>query len=242
MAVATPERLALAKQVAELHGDPENPLTFVQVAERLGISRSYASELWGDPDGSRTSARKESYRQPCPECGRLMNGSDGITGAPTRCQSCQEDAEKAAKFWTRERVIDAFKRYAAEHDGQAPRADEWIRSNPEKGYPPRSAVSRGRQNPSNPTAPFDTWNDAVFAAGLTPHKVPTTWRRWSDQDILDAIWENSTVRDGVRHAPTPSNIGVKEHRRLQAAAASHFGTWRRACEKAGVRPAGWWAK
>jgi len=58
-----------------------------ETAAILGISRSYVSELLLDPTGALAKARKDSYRQPCPECGTLMDGSNGRKG-PRLCQGC----------------------------------------------------------------------------------------------------------------------------------------------------------
>ena len=55
----------------------ERGWTGAEIARSMGISRSYASSLYNDPSGEADRKRKDSYRKPCPECGVLMDGSEG---------------------------------------------------------------------------------------------------------------------------------------------------------------------
>jgi hypothetical protein len=147
-----------------------------QIAERMGISRSYAGDLLTDPDGSRGRARKDSYRQPCPECGRLMSGGGGPNVSPERCRVCAA-ADPPSRTWTRETIIAAIRLFAERH-GRPPTASEW---NPTytggtealrlAGYPPAGVVYR---TSSRSGAPFATWADAIEAAGFPR---PTFGRR-----------------------------------------------------------------
>lgn len=82
---ATAERLALAARASELR---EQGLMIREIAELLGISRSYAGGLLTDPDGSRDRARKASYSGVCADCGFPTSGSDGAALAPGRCIWC----------------------------------------------------------------------------------------------------------------------------------------------------------
>lgn len=155
----TAERLALARRVATMRA---GGMFHRDVAETLGISRSYAAELASDPDGSRARARKDSYRGACIDCGRPTSGSNGTTGAPERCAACRKAYERSLKFWTRERVIDAIQRFAAEH-GRPPKATEWNIAHSDDDYPASSSVY---VTPTNPTSPFASWADAIEAAGF----------------------------------------------------------------------------
>ena len=76
---ATIERLELAERVRLLR---EDGLTQREIAERLGITRSWAAELDNDPDGLKARARKDSYAGVCVDCGAATSGSDGATAAP----------------------------------------------------------------------------------------------------------------------------------------------------------------
>lgn len=62
-------------------------LVYREIAERMGISRSYAAALICDPDGSGDRARKDSYRGECERCGASTNGSNG-RHAPKLCNDC----------------------------------------------------------------------------------------------------------------------------------------------------------
>jgi hypothetical protein len=156
---ATEARLALAGRVAELraHG-----LTHREVAGELGISRSYASELAVDPDGSDGRARKDGYGGRCVDCGARTSGADGRDSAPQRCNRCALANQSAEQHWTREAVLDAIRRFAAAH-GRPPGAQEWVASDPVNGYPPRTAVYRAGKKSA---AHFDKWADAIEAAGF----------------------------------------------------------------------------
>jgi hypothetical protein len=78
-------------------------LNGIQIAERLGISRSYAYELLNDPEGRKVRARKDSYRGECVDCGASTDGSDGLA-APERCFGCWNEHRRK---WTPEVIIAA---------------------------------------------------------------------------------------------------------------------------------------
>lgn len=178
---ATPERMAVAAEVRRLREDDH--LVFRQIAERLGISRSYASSLYADPDGSAVRLRKETYRGACVECGAPTDGSNGRGRAPERCERCARARAQAERKWTQETISDAIRRFARVN-GRPPLADEWINADPVNGYPPRSAVYAST---SGGNQPFPSWADAIEAAGFPrpvvgryarrPRGVPARKRR-----------------------------------------------------------------
>lgn len=134
-----------------------------EIAVILGVSRSYASALASnDPLGEKTRARKDSYRGVCDDCGNPTDGSYGPNNTPAVCDACSHARQRADKRWTREAVVDAIRRFHAQH-GRPPRAQEWIASDQGNGYPTRTAVYRSQ---SNSTAPFAKWADAIEAAGF----------------------------------------------------------------------------
>lgn len=222
MPVVTPERRALADRIRGLRGEG---LTQIAVARRLGISRSYVSDLERDPDGLLAAARKDSYREPCPECGTLMDGSNGRKG-PSLCATCMHAKQAAAKVWTREAVIAAIQGWALKH-GRPPTSTEWI--NGSEDHPARSSVYRSSK--STRTAPFATWNEAIIAAGFTPYKVMTTWQRWTPELVAEELLANA--EDG--HAPG-SRMGEAAQSRLYRAAVTHWGSWAAAIKAAGLLP------
>ena len=142
-----------------------------EIAAELGISRSYASSLLADPEGVKDKERKDSYRKPCPQCGELMGGGEGPNSEkfPKLCYQC---APLATRYWTRERIIDAIQRWN-EIYGRPPVATEWLVSKDIRGegFPPTSAIykyNKGARGgvPGTNHNPFDSWADAVEAAGF----------------------------------------------------------------------------
>lgn len=87
------DRAANAKRV---HALKATGLNGVQIAERLGLSRSYTYELLSDPEGNVVRARKDSYRGTCERCGARTDGSNGIN-APVVCHRC-DGPEKSARM------------------------------------------------------------------------------------------------------------------------------------------------
>lgn len=63
-------------------------LNGIQIAERMGVSQSYAYSLLSDPDGTGERERKAKYSGTCLGCGKSTSGSDGFKGAPDKCVAC----------------------------------------------------------------------------------------------------------------------------------------------------------
>lgn len=62
-------------------------LRWVDIAERMGVSRSYASEVFHDPDGSAVNERKDRTRGTCADCGGATSWAKGGE-TPERCDPC----------------------------------------------------------------------------------------------------------------------------------------------------------
>lgn len=138
-------RAVFANRVADLHAQG---LTRMQIAEKLGISRTYAYELLHDPTGEHAKRRKEKYCGKCANCGaRISYG-----GARGLCAPCASDEDK---IWTRDAIILALQEWAAEH-GEAPRARVWLTTPCNATRPPVTAIQRE----------FGSWNAGLEAAGL----------------------------------------------------------------------------
>ena len=133
-----------------------------EIAEQVGVGRSYVSDLLRDPFGELARQRKESYRGECEICGGPTDGSNGPAKAPKLCAICLPGT---LKIWTREKVIETIQEWARRR-GRPPKANEWIRSiiDPD-GYkfPPRTAVYVSQEGS---TAPFSMWADAIASAGF----------------------------------------------------------------------------
>jgi transcriptional regulator with XRE-family HTH domain len=144
-------------------------LSHQDIADRMGVTRSYVGDLLSDPDGSAARQRKDSYAGVCEECGGPTDGANGPAKAPRLCKTC---APAARRVWTQDSVIYAIRLWAMRHgNGQPPSATDWIRSSEDDDgtrYPSSSTVY------SAEGAPFDSWADAIQAAGF---ERPTTGRR-----------------------------------------------------------------
>lgn len=90
-----------------------------QIAERLGISKSYAYELLADPDGLKLRARHERHRGTCVDCGTPTSWP-GSHGRADRCVKC---AHENQRVWTRETVVAAIRRFA-DRNGRPPTATD----------------------------------------------------------------------------------------------------------------------
>jgi len=133
-----------------------------EIAAVMGVSESYVCDLFHDPDGSKDRARKNSYGGTCVRCGSRTSGSNGRAKAPKICGACSRLRQHEQRYWTRERVIAAVQRWAAEY-GRPPRSGEWSAGNPDRWWPTPSSVYRGSDSPG---APFAYWADAIEAAGF----------------------------------------------------------------------------
>jgi hypothetical protein len=151
------ELAADVRRLRETHG-----LRFDQIGERLGISRTYANALFLDPTGDTDRARKDAYGGVCEDCGGPTSGSEGPSKVAQFCLHCAPNRQN--RKWTRETVIAAIQHWAAEH-GKPPRASDWNnarRNNGNYEYPPATSVYKSDRS----RAPFETWADAIEAAGF----------------------------------------------------------------------------
>jgi transcriptional regulator with XRE-family HTH domain len=174
----TEERLALAARVRALRAER---LPYREIAQRLGISRSYASMLVTDSDGSKQQRRRESYAGVCESCGASTDGSNGPNAAPRFCHLC---AEPANKRWTRENVISAIQAFALAF-GRPPQSIDW-----------NTTLARrfggvGTANGHFPSVStvqelFGSWANAIEVAGFPRPSKGTYKRTDSTLDLLSA--------------------------------------------------------
>lgn len=170
---ATSRRAALANEVRLLSDLGFNAR---EMAEALGISRSYAAELRDDPTGLKSKQRKQRYASRCVDCGAPTSGSEGRKSTP-RCGSCAaRRSGLAATVWTPALIIERIQEWAAIY-GEPPAIPDWgptaarfihdedraRRFEEAAGHWPRFTVVFSR---------FGKWSDALEAAGFTaraPH-------------------------------------------------------------------------
>lgn len=146
-------RLQRAAQAAALRAQG---LTQQEVADRLGISRTYTSSLLTDPDGNKNKKRKQQYGGTCVDCGAPTNGYNGPAKAGTRCAGCAATLQHESRHWTREACVEALQRFQREY-GRPPVASEILHSRPGLWFPNVASVARE----------FGSWKAGLEAAGMT---------------------------------------------------------------------------
>lgn len=132
-------------------------LKYREIAERMRLSISYVADLIKDPTGEAVAARKASYVQPCPSCGRPApsTGSDGKNGPPRRCRDCAAAFVHENRYWTPERIVAWIKDYVAEH-GEVPPSTLLVTREASFGTETIRREFGG------------SWGNAVRAAGFEP--------------------------------------------------------------------------
>lgn len=164
-------RVVLAADAARLR---QEGLTGIQVAERLGISRSYAYSLLNDPDGSGDRERKRRYDLVCTDCGARVDGTTPgkmKNRDEPRCAACAAVKRGAEMMiWTEQRVISAIRQWAAEQ-GEPPAMRDWnptaAREVGDEERARRFEAARGRwPSVQSVVNRFGCWNAAVEAAGF----------------------------------------------------------------------------
>ncbi|MGH2761404.1 MAG: hypothetical protein ACRDLD_02300 [Thermoleophilaceae bacterium] len=157
-------------------------LNGVEIAERMGISRSYAYGLLADPTGAKTKARKRKVYALCVGCQKRIYNAGSVPGK--RCLAC--DAAYRCSL-SRQWILDGFAEWV-ELYGQPPCAYDWCpapstlaRLSPETARRVRAAHrDRAWPGPSHVANHFGSWSAGLRAAGLEPLKSgqrrdPETW-------------------------------------------------------------------
>ena len=120
--------------------------------------------------------------------------------------------------WSRERIVKGIREY------QAAGGDlSWLVIS--SGGAPALAAAAVRVNVG-----FDTWYDAVTAAGIDYEKV-ARYRHWTPQRVVKEIQELAE-----KEAPLSSKLVQKNHPPLYNAAKRRFGQWDDALSAAGIDP------
>lgn len=162
-------RQRLAREAAELRGAG---LLEREIAEALGVSRSYANELLRDPDGSRAKQRKRRYDSTCVDCGAPTSGCEGRRAEP-RCQQCATWRSAAGRRkWPAELLIARMHEWERIY-GEAPAMPDW---NPVKAREMNDEARAQRWEDAAGHWPwftivvqrFGSWNEGLLAAGFEP--------------------------------------------------------------------------
>lgn len=207
----THDRRELAQLVKELRA---RGMLGREIADELGISRSYAFELIADPSGRDGARRKRNYRGVCQGCGHATTGCNGPGKAPRFCSTCAPDGHSA---WPPEVVIAALQAFHAEH-GVVPRSVDCTRAN---GLPTQPTIQRK----------FGSLGAAMTAAGLEPRGTGKR-RRGTDWTRDRAIAELQALANDLDRLPPRWAI---YNRALAQQAAYLFGGIHQAYRAAGVR-------
>jgi hypothetical protein len=142
-------------------------LNGMEIARRLGFGNTYVYDLLNDPCGEKLVARKNGYRRPCPNCGTLMDGSNG--NGPNAARVCATCAPDAYRVWTREAVIQAMHDFAALVQ-RPPYATDWEPAMAlAHGWPDVAArFWANDQWPHTATVQqlFGSWSNGLVAAGF----------------------------------------------------------------------------
>lgn len=110
----------------------------LEVAWLLGVSRSYASSLMNDPDGSIDRERKARYAGTCEKCGGPTDGSNGRPKAPKVCMRClvvngsparRAGPTRSYAIWTEQKCLDSIVRWV-DRNGRIPRTVDLTRAEP----------------------------------------------------------------------------------------------------------------
>jgi Homing endonuclease associated repeat len=177
----------------------EQGLPFRYIACQLDVPESTIAR-WLRPGYAEKQRRlsreaKQRRRIPCPGCGKL------IWYTSKTCISCHEH-----RYWTRERVVEAIQRWAAEH-GQPPTASQWMHSGDD--HPAATGIYGA-------SGVFDSWNAAIAAAGFTPRRSSpgpgrSTWTKEEAQRLRNEGLTDAEI--GRRFGVTPTAIGNRLGRR-----------------------------
>lgn len=126
-------------------------MTHQQIADHFDSKRSTVAQWIRDPKMLEATKRKDRYRTPCIDCGKLTN-PNGRRDVK-RCKTCSTRLQHETRKWTPERIIEELRAWAVEL-GRTPVAQDAF------GVPgprvPGSAVARE----------FGSWAKGLDAAGL----------------------------------------------------------------------------
>lgn len=144
-------------------------MAYKDIAAALGIGTTTVYR-WLNPDKAeddRERARqwKERNRGECVDCGASTNASSGTPSE--RCLPC---SAAHRRYWTREAVVAALQEFARIH-GRQPRARDFsTRRGPDDPWPHLNAIY-------GESGMFDSWADALTAAGFQPfdHATEHVW-------------------------------------------------------------------
>lgn len=168
--------------------------------------------------------RKRQYDLTCVDCGGRVDGTGpGRRQLPPRCLTCTRVRRTAQRRWTPQTIVAAIQRWASEHGDVPPMAKDWV------------SAALGRPEYAPPTSVVlsecGSWNEALRAAGFTPHRRHVNWTR---ESIIAAIraW-------AAEHGEPPTCDAwhvATDSWPVAASLRQHFGSFNAAIRAAGFEP------
>jgi hypothetical protein len=219
-------------------------LMWREVADRVGMTKSRANEVYLDPTGVRARERKTRRSRPCLDCKRPVSNSG--SEPPERCNRCRRrytaesmEYRTAMSAHARGRgaipdtvIVAALREYAVgvarpTEDGY----DAWRKTRPPGAVPATPTILNRYRG---------SWNAALIAAGVEAPEQrrygrPLGSGRWSRADAARIVADCGRA---VGHLPTITEYGawrqcrsdVPSHERIRQI----WGTWMRAVEEAAL--------
>lgn len=176
--VANRSRAELAEHALALR---EIGYLYREIADMLGISRSYAASLITDPTGVHEMERKKRYGGVCVDCGAGTDGSKGRYKAPLRCSDCRCALQHEDRYWNRETVVSWFREFArlfgrgpAVVDVAQARSIQYGLSATRRAEAEETRATMGRlglkwPHPAVVSRECGSWDEALRLAGLPPN-------------------------------------------------------------------------
>jgi hypothetical protein len=221
-----PSRRARAREITRLR--EREHLSFIEIAERLGLTPSTVRDYYRDPRGERNRRNRDRYRGSCELCGRATTGGRGYR-APRQCARC---ARARSRVWSADLILAAIRDWRA-LTGAAPTVPDWSPAHADEDHP---GAARFRAEPGRwPSvaavqAHFGSFSAALAAAGVEP--APRGARkRWTHERIVEAIkaWQRA-------HGTPPTHHDWQSSGEAHPARSTVYrvmGSWEAALEAAG---------
>lgn len=146
--------------------------------------------------------------------------------------------------WSDQDLLDALLAWAAEHDGYAPRIDDWSTSNRARLHAAGAPGARRWPSAQTVASRFGSWQAACAAAGLPQRPVKAQPEPWPRAQILQALRGWADEHDGLapRSSDWHANSGHQDFvadrdRWPPTRRVLHvFGSWQAACAEAKLTP------
>ncbi|MTD47341.1 hypothetical protein GKE82_24350 [Conexibacter sp. W3-3-2] len=198
-----PARVAAARRLAHAG------LTMEQIGEEIGVSAQTASRYL--------------RAHPCPGCEAGV-----IVGDGDRCTRCAVRAANPRR-WTKAELVALVKEWAAEHDGQPPRTQDWMPSaDPDR--PSRWTLELPRWPPASAgRIVFGSWANLLLAAGFPIYNAS-----WTREQVLDAL--RAWAQEHGKAPPKQAWDTTDGSHPSSATVRRMFGSFTEAVRQAGLDP------